>query len=63
MPNKSNTTPALRIETDIIGFTPTQEQIDTLARRLMPEIKKYFADEQIQKEFAEWQKRNAREDK
>ena len=38
-------------------FTPTQEQMDTLARRLMPEIKKFFADEQIQKEFTEWQER------
>jgi len=37
-----------------IKFNPSKEQVDTLAYRLMPEIKKYFADEQIQKEFAEW---------
>ena len=53
------TTPKLHIETDIADFTPTQEQIDMFARRLTPEIKKFFADEQIQKEFAEWQKQNA----
>ena len=36
------------------GFVPTQEQIDALARRLMPEIKRFFADSQIQQEFTEW---------
>ena len=55
----TKTAPTLHIETDINGFDPTQTQIDTIARRLMPEIKKYFADEQIQREFAKWQeKRN-----
>lgn len=38
-------------------YTPTQEQIDTFARRLAPEIRKFFADEQIQREFAEWKKK------
>jgi len=38
-------------------YTPTQDQLDVLARRLMPEIKKFFADEQIQREFAEWKAR------
>ena len=42
------------------GFAPSQEQIDAFARRLMPEIKKFFADEQIQKEFAKWQERKTR---
>ena len=45
------------IETPTGKFKPTDEQIDALARRLMPEIKKFFADEQIQREFAEWQKK------
>jgi ADP-ribose pyrophosphatase YjhB (NUDIX family) len=35
-------------------FVPTREHIDALARRMMPEIKRFFADEQIQREFAEW---------
>lgn len=29
-----------------------------LAYKLLPEIKKYFADEKIQKEFREWLKEN-----
>jgi len=37
------------------GFGPTQEQIDALARRLMPEIKRFFADEYIQQDFARCQ--------
>ena len=41
--------------TDIfIDFTPSKEQIDTLAHRLMPEIKKYFASEQTQRDFEKW---------
>ena len=38
-------------------IVPTQEQLDALARRLMPEIKKFFADEQVRQEFAIWQER------
>lgn len=49
------TEPKLEIQTT--DYTPTQAQIDMFARRLMPEIKKFFADEQIQKEFAEWKER------
>jgi len=41
-------------------YTPTQDQLDALARRLMPEIKKFFANEDVQREFAEWK---ARQDK
>ena len=57
-----STTPPLHTETVPVDFSPTQKQIDILARRLMPEIKKFFADEKIQKEFAEW-KGNQRADK
>ena len=52
-----NLTLDLQTETIPTDFTPTQEQLDALARRLMPEIKKFFADEQIQKEFAAWRER------
>jgi len=38
-------------------FVPSQKQIETLALRLMPEIKRYFSDEQIQREFIEWQEK------
>ena len=51
---KPATTPNLHTESFPGGFTPTQEQIDDLARRMMPEIKRFFADEQIQREFEEW---------
>jgi hypothetical protein len=40
-----------------VNFVPNKEQIETLARRMMPEIKKFFADEKIQQEFAEWKER------
>ena len=56
----SSTTPDLTTEIIPTGFTPSQEQLDDLARRLMPEIKKYFADGQVQAEFAAWlAKKNA----
>jgi len=45
------------IETPTGKFEPTDEQIHALALRLMPEIKRYFTDEQIQREFTEWQKK------
>jgi hypothetical protein len=42
------------------NYAPSDEQIGALARRLMPEIKKFFADKQIQQEFVDWQeKQNA----
>ena len=55
MKKSSKNTPQLTTETVPTLFYPTKEQIDALARRLIPEIKKFFADEQIQKEYAEWQ--------
>ena len=35
----------------------SDEQIEIFARRIVPEIKKYLADENVKKEFQEWQKR------
>ena len=32
-----------------------EEQIETLARRLLPEIKRYLGNEDVRKEFEEWQ--------
>jgi len=43
------------------GIEISNEQIEILARRLLPEIKKFFANEDIRKEFEEWQKKR-RED-
>ena len=58
MKKSRKTEPILQTEIEPIDYTPTQSQIDMLARRLMPEIKKFFADENIQKEFAEWQSKH-----
>jgi len=33
----------------------SEMQIKVLARRLLPEIKKFFADEKVRQEFEEWQ--------
>ena len=57
MKESRKTTPILHTSTVPDDFTPTQEQIDALARRLMPEIMKLFVDEQTQQEYAEWQGR------
>ena len=35
----------------------SNEQIEIFARRIMPEIKRYFADENVKKEFQEWQRK------
>lgn len=31
------------------------KQLELLARMLLPEIKKFFADEEVKKEFEQWQ--------
>ena len=46
--------PILNTETAPADYTPTDAQIDALARRIIPEIKKYFADEDIQRKYNEW---------
>ena len=43
------------------GIEISNKQIEILARRLLPEIKKFFANEDIRKEFEEWRKKR-RED-
>ena len=35
----------------------SEKQIEIFARRLLPEIKKFFADEEIRKEFEEWKEK------
>ena len=35
----------------------SEKQIEIFARRLLPEIKKFFANEDIRKEFEEWKKK------
>jgi len=54
--SKPRETTAIPHTDDISGvFVPSRQQIDAFARRLMPEIKKFFADEQVQQEFVRWQ--------
>ena len=43
------------------GLNISEKQIEIFARRLRPQIKKFFADEDIQKEFEEWQKKQHEE--
>ena len=60
MSNSRKKTAVTNDETAPNAFAPSQEQIEAFARRLMPEIKKFFADEKIREEFIEWQdKHNA----
>ena len=40
------------------GIEVSEKQIEIFARRLLPEIKKFFADEEIRKEFKEWKEKN-----
>ena len=54
MLKKASTTPDLIIQAATDEFAPTQKQIEALARRFIPEIKKFLANDEIQKEFAEW---------
>ena len=35
----------------------TDKQIEILARRLLPEIKRYFGNEEVQKDFEEWERK------
>lgn len=36
------------------SFAISEREVEILASRLLPEIKKFFADEEIRKEFEKW---------
>jgi len=57
MPQKKNT-PELLTEVTPSNYNPTDEQINAFARRMMPVIQQFFADEQVQQEFARWQEKH-----
>ena len=42
-------------KTVTFSIEPTKEQFDSFAHRIMPDIKAYFDDEQVLKDFAKWQ--------
>jgi len=41
-------------KTVTLSIEPTKEQFETFARRIAPEIKAFFDDEHIQKDYADW---------
>ena len=47
----------LDINKQVQGLNISEEQIEILARRLLPGIKKFFADDNIRNEFEEWKKK------
>ena len=52
----ANTTLSIKNVSEV--FTPSKEQINIFAERLVPEIKKFFTDERTQKEFNDWKKKH-----
>jgi hypothetical protein len=40
-------------------FAPTKEQAKMFAHLIIPEVKRYFASEQIKKDFAKWQEEHS----
>ena len=45
------------------GIKVSEKQIEILARRLLPEIRKFFANEEVKKEFKEWQEKKQTDNK
>jgi hypothetical protein len=41
----------------------TDEQMKRLSKRLLPEIKKFFADEKVKQEFEEWKQNQQNKEK
>ena len=40
-----------------LGIEISDKQIEIFARRLLPEIKRFFADEDIRREYEVWQRK------
>lgn len=47
---------------DDIGMEIPQQEIDSLARLLLPKIREFFDSEEGQREFGEWKQRQAQVD-
>jgi len=45
----------------VLGGEASDKQTEIFARRLLPEIKRFFADEDMRKEFEEWKKKQGGE--
>jgi hypothetical protein len=52
-----------KTETNDYSTGVTQQQIEALARCLLPEIKKFFDREEGQLEFEKWKKQQSSKDK
>ena len=50
-------------KSDDYGTNKSQQQIEALARCLLPEIKEFFDSEEGQCEFEEWKKKQSSADK
>jgi len=46
---------------DDIGMEVPQQEIESLARLLLPKIREFFDSEEGQREYAEWKQRQAQE--
>ncbi len=46
---------------DDTGIGIPQQEIESLARLLLPKIRQFFESEEGQREFAEWKQRQAQE--
>lgn len=44
-----------------IGMEIPQQEIESLARLILPKIRQFFESEEGQREFAEWKQRRAQE--
>ncbi|WP_326839894.1 hypothetical protein [Faecalispora sporosphaeroides] len=47
---------------DDIGMEIPQQEIESLARLLLPKIRQFFESEEGRREFAEWKQRQAQVD-
>lgn len=47
---------------DDIGMEIPEQEIESLARLLLPKIRQFFESEEGQREFAEWKQRQAQVD-
>jgi len=50
-------------KSDDYGTNISQQQIEALARCLLPEIKKFFDSEEGEREFEKWKKKQSSVDK
>lgn len=50
------------MEKDDLGLEVPQQEIESLARLLLPKIQQFFESEEGQREFARWKRQQAEND-